>query len=106
MKGEGREIMSQENKNKIKKAAALKYSPDENSAPQVVASGMGEIAEKIIKTAEESLVPVYKDEALADSLSKLKAEEEIPRELYEVVAEILVFVCNLDLKYGEAHGKK
>jgi flagellar biosynthesis protein len=94
------------NKNKIREAAALKYSPEGNSAPQIIALGKGEAAENIIKTAKDNRVPVYKDESLAHTLNKLKIGQEIPAELYGVVAEILVFVGNLDLKYGEIYGKK
>ncbi len=79
--------MSRLNKNnKIRKAAALRYSPEKNNAPEVVAVGKGEIASKIIENAKENNVPVYEDESLANDLSKLKPGLEIPRELYEVVA--------------------
>ena len=44
----------------------------------------------------ESNVPTYKDDKLADTLSRLKIGDMIPTELYEVVAEILVFVNDLD----------
>ena len=39
-------------------AAALKYNPDLNYAPVVVASGLGELAKKIINIADENGVPV------------------------------------------------
>ena len=54
------------------------------------------IAEKIIETAKEADVPFYKDDKLADTLSKLEIGDMIPPELYEVVAEILVFVNDMD----------
>ena len=40
-------------------AAALKYNPDLNYAPVVVASGLGELAKKIINIADENGVPVF-----------------------------------------------
>lgn len=50
----------------------------------------------VVKAAKESNVPTYKDDKLADTLSRLKIGDMIPTELYEVVAEILVFVNDLD----------
>lgn len=54
------------------------------------------MADKIIEKAKESNVPLYKDNKLAGTLSKLKIGDMIPPELYEVVAEILVFVDDMD----------
>lgn len=83
------------NDEKRKKAVALMYDPD-NKAPMVVASGKGEVAERIIKKAEESDVATYEDEGLTDTLLKLDIGEMIPSELYGVVAEILVYVDKMD----------
>ena len=80
---------------KKKSAIALEYDPND-SAPRVVASGTGAIAEKIIEKAKEAKVPVHQDAKLADTLSRLEIGEMIPPELYEVVAEILVFVDAMD----------
>jgi len=91
---------------KIRKAAALKYMPGEDSAPKLVACGKGRIAEKIIESAEENHIPLYKDPELAGALNELDIGDEIPFELYEVVAEILVFVCGIDRAYGEKIVKK
>ena len=65
-------------------------------APKVVASGRGYLADKIVEVAKESDVPVHKDAKLARSLSVLDIGEYIPPELYSVVAEVLVFVDNMD----------
>lgn len=81
--------------NKSKKAVALMYDPD-NQAPQVVASGQGALADKIIDKAKEHDVPLYKDTDLTDTLLKLDIGECIPPELYGVVAEILVYVDKMD----------
>ncbi len=80
---------------KKKSAIALEYDPND-SAPRVLASGTGKIAEKIIEKAKEAKVPVHQDAKLADTLSRLEIGEMIPPELYEVVAEILVFVEQMD----------
>ena len=84
-----------EEKNKIKQAIALSYDPDDD-APKVIASGKGALAERIIEKAQEAYVPVHRDDKLADTLSRLDIGDMIPPELYEVVAEILVFVDAMD----------
>lgn len=85
----------EEKKNKIKQAIALEYNPDEE-APKVIATGRGALAERIIEKAKESDVPVHRDDKLADTLSRLEIGDMIPPELYEVVAEILIFVDSMD----------
>lgn len=87
--------MAQEKEKKVKQAIALEYDPSED-APKVIASGRGILAEKIIEKAKENDVPIHKDDKLADTLSRLEIGEMIPPELYEVVAEILVFVDSMD----------
>lgn len=82
-------------KEKPKQAIALSYDPGEE-APKVVASGRGILAEKIIEKAKEFDVPLHRDDKLADTLSRLEIGDMIPPELYEVVAEILVFVDAMD----------
>lgn len=87
--------MAKETENKVKQAIALEYDPDDE-APIVIASGKGALAERIIEKAKEADVPVHRDDKLADTLSRLDIGEMIPPELYEVVAEILVFVDAMD----------
>ena len=84
-----------EEKKKVKQAIALAYDPTED-APKVIASGKGALAERIIEKAKEAEVPVHRDDKLADTLSRLEIGDMIPPELYEVVAEILVFVDGMD----------
>lgn len=81
--------------NKPKTAVALSYDPGD-LAPKILATGKGELAEKIIEKGKENKVPLYKDNKLADTLSKLEIGDTIPPELYDVVAEILVFVDDMD----------
>lgn len=94
-----------ENKN-VKKAAALHYNHEESDAPKIIAIGSGEAAEKIIETAADNDVPVVKDTALAQVLTKLSIGDEIPSELYNVVAEIFIFIYSMDKDYGERHERK
>jgi flagellar biosynthesis protein len=77
------------------KAVALKYNPDE-AAPKVVAKGVGTIAEKIMEKGKEADVPIYQDAKLTEELTKLDLGEQIPPELYEVVAQVLIFISDLD----------
>ncbi|MCX7774101.1 MAG: EscU/YscU/HrcU family type III secretion system export apparatus switch protein [Clostridia bacterium] len=91
--------------NKMKKASALSYKPGESKAPQVIASGKGEIANKIIEKAKEAHIPIYEDEHLAEALSHIQLGSEIPTELYEVVAEVLAFISRLDETYAQ-RGRK
>lgn len=94
-----------DNKNqKPKQAIALSYDPSED-APKVIASGRGALAERIIEKAKESDVPIHRDDKLADTLSRLEIGEMIPPELYEVVAEILVFVDAMDKLKGKVKDK-
>lgn len=82
-------------KPKKRTAIALEYDPND-AAPKVIASGTGVIADKIIEKAKENKVPVHKDDKLANTLSRLQIGEMIPPELYEVVAEVLMFVDAMD----------
>lgn len=75
-------------KYKRNKAVALKYNAGEDTAPVVIASGYGNVAEKIIDIAEKKGIPVYKDDSTASMLCMLEVGCDIPVELYEVVAAI------------------
>jgi flagellar biosynthesis protein len=77
---------------RLQKAAALKYSENgTDSAPVVVASGSGHIAQTIIDIAEKNGVPVFRDNSLATLLSQLQCDTEIPPELYRAVVDIYVY---------------
>ena len=80
---------------KRKTAVALGYQKGD-MAPKILATGTGAVAERIIETAKEADVPLYEDSKLAETLSRLEIGEAIPPELYDVVAEILVFVNDMD----------
>ncbi|MBF0274351.1 MAG: EscU/YscU/HrcU family type III secretion system export apparatus switch protein [Nitrospinae bacterium] len=75
-----------------KKAVAMKYDPRKKDAPKIVAKGEHHIAERIIELAKEHGVAIHEDVDLVNVLSKLDLQQEIPEELYQVVAEVLVFV--------------
>lgn len=75
-----------------KKAVALKYERYRDSAPKVVAKGKGVIAEKIIEVAKQHGVYIKEDPTLVEVLSGLELYEEVPEDLYKVVAEIFVLI--------------
>lgn len=89
-----------EEKEKQRTAVAVAYEPGD-VAPKILAAGKGAVAERIIETAKENDVPFYQDNKLAETLSKLEIGDTIPPELYEVVAEILVFVDDMDRMKGK-----
>lgn len=74
-----------------KKAVALKYDPQKNGAPVVVASGMGYLAERISEAAMEAGVPVYEDDSLATLLTQLQLGAAIPEELYQAIVDIYIY---------------
>lgn len=94
------EQMFEKEKEKAKTAVAVAYQPGD-VAPKILAAGKGAVADRIIETAKENDVPFYQDSSLADTLSKLEIGSTIPPELYEVVAEILVFVDDMDRMKGK-----
>jgi flagellar biosynthesis protein len=84
-----------------KRATALRYT-EGSEAPEVVATGRGEIARKILDAAEEAGVPVRRDPALVEALAKLDVGRTIPPELYVAVAEALVWAYRLDANASKA----
>lgn len=79
-----------------KRAVALKYNSEKDSAPTIVASGRGLVAENILKSAAESNISIQENSDLAQTLSHLDLGSEIPEALYDVVAEIVLFIAEMD----------
>jgi flagellar biosynthesis protein len=86
-----------------RQATALSYEAGE-TAPRVVATGRGYIAERIIAAAREAGVPVKSDPALANALSALDLGDEIPDALYRAVAETVAWAYRLDAQAGRPSG--
>ena len=78
-----------------KSAVALKYNPEKDYSPIVVAAGHGHAAERIISLADESGVPIYRDDSAAAVLTMLDVGQCVPPEMYSVVAAIYVEVMKL-----------
>ena len=72
-----------------KKVVALSY--DGVTAPTLSAKGTDDLAEEIIALAKEHDIPIHEEPELVNLLATLKLGEEIPRELYVAVAEVIAF---------------
>ncbi len=81
---------------KKRTAIALRYDVEKDAAPLVLASGRGVVADEILRIADENKIPLYENTKLAELLSKLELDAQIPPELYTLVAEVLFFVYQLD----------
>ena len=80
-------------------AVALKYDPNKDNAPHLIAKGQDEVALRIVKIAEDSDVTVIENKPLARGIyASTPLNAEIPGEYYGVVAEILVQVYRLKNK--------
>ncbi len=86
--------MDQKTKDR-QQAVALRYEPERDRAPKLVAKGQGYLAEKILELARQHHIPVREDKNLLQILSRLDLNQEIPAEVYRAVAEILAFIYRL-----------
>jgi flagellar biosynthesis protein len=77
-------------------AVALAYDPDVADAPRVVASGRGELAERILAVAAANGVTVREDADLAEVLAAVGVDSVIPVEAFAAVAEILAYVYRVN----------
>jgi len=78
-----------------RRAAALEYRRGQAGAPTLVAKGSDDVAEEIVAAAREHGVPIHRDPALVNVLSRLDLDDEIPVELFVAVAAVLAFVYRL-----------
>ncbi len=94
--------------NKKNKAVALKYNSETDQAPVIIASGYGEVANKIINIAEQNGIPVYRDDSAASLMCMLDVGSTIPPELYEVIAAIYcqLLKSTTDLRNGKSKKTK
>ncbi len=85
-----------------KSAVALQY--DGKGAPRLTAKGQGAVAEQIIALAEEYGIPLREDRELVGLLAQLDLYDEIPRELYLAVAEVIAFAYLVTGKFPPGWG--
>ena len=80
-------------------AVALQYDRESGSAPVVVAKGADFMAQKIKDIAKENKVEIVENKPLARMLYfNVEIDQEIPQELYQMVAEILAYVYRIKNK--------
>ncbi len=79
-------------------AVALHY--DAPNAPIVVATGRGHVGQKIIEVAREHGVPLEQNAALAEALSTIPLDDQIPEQLYVAVAQIIGFIMRSGSRRG------
>lgn len=84
-----------------KKAVALQYNPEAAEAPLLIAKGSGLTAQKILELAEQHQIPIEEDASLVQLLSQVEINQQIPAALYQVVAEVLAMVYQLDKRVGQ-----
>ncbi|MBB3140393.1 EscU/YscU/HrcU family type III secretion system export apparatus switch protein [Halomonas organivorans] len=83
--------MNDSDRQSRRQAVALAYQ-EAKGAPRVVAQGYGELAERIVEEARRQGVFVHDAPELVGLLMQLDLDEEIPPRLYQVIAELLVWV--------------
>jgi flagellar biosynthesis protein len=81
-------------------AIALRYDPDKDKAPTVVAAGQDFLADQIIATAKRHHVPIREDKSLASALSGLDCGRHVPPEMYRAVAEVITWVFRMEKQGG------
>jgi len=79
------------NDNLTTTAVALTWDGDGNIAPVISAQGLDSVAEQIVAVAKEHNIPLHEDAQLAQLLMTLELGEEIPEELYIVIAKVIAF---------------
>lgn len=85
-----------------KQAVAIVYNEKTaGSAPKVLASGKGYIAEQIVETAKEAGIHIHEDPNLIELLANVPVGDDIPVELYQTVAEVLAFVYQVNEKFKD-----
>jgi flagellar biosynthesis protein len=96
---------------KQKSAVGLKYQQSnqdvliKDGAPTIIAKGFGDLADEIIALARQNGVLVHEDPYLSDFLATLDLGQEIPDQLYHVIAELISFSYVLQGKFPDSWAK-
>ena len=83
-------------------AVALDSDRTRRHAPRVIAKGRGALAEQILEIAFDRGIKVRTDADLAEILSAVELDSEIPLEALAAVAEILSYVYRAQAEGSEA----
>lgn len=94
--------MTEKSSPQRRSAVALRYDPKTDQAPQLVAKGYGEIAEAIIRHAEQAGLYVHSQPELVGLLMQIELDDYIPPELYQVVAELLAWIYQIEQQNNDA----
>ena len=80
-------------------AAVIKYDEESGKSPIVVAQGKGEVARQIIELAKQNNILMQEDSSLVAELLEMDLGENIPPQLYNVMAEILLLIEEMEKNY-------
>lgn len=88
------------------KSVAIRYDPDQENAPVLLAKGKGYMAERIVAVAREHGIHVQQDPALVELLMELELNEQVPPQLYKAVAKVLGAVYRVNKELARQRGIK
>lgn len=95
--------MSDRNADARRRAIAMAYSGERTDAPRVVAKGYGNVADRIIELGQQEGVFVHDSPELVALLMQVDLDAHIPESLYQVVAELLVWIGQIDSAATSGH---
>jgi flagellar biosynthesis protein len=80
-------------------AAVIKYDDETGKSPTIVAQGKGQVAQQIIALAQKNNIHMQEDSSLVANLLDMDLGDNIPPQLYSVMAEILVLIEEMERNY-------
>ena len=89
----------------IKKSLALKWDREKDDAPRLIAAGKGALADRILSLAMEAGIPIQENGILTEALVDTALGSEIPPELYQIAAEVYIFLMELEKTEAESSAK-
>lgn len=80
-------------------AAVIKYDEETGKSPIVVAQGKGQVAQQIIELAKKNHIHMQEDSTLVANLLDMDLGDNVPPQLYSVMAEILLLIEEMEKNY-------
>jgi flagellar biosynthesis protein len=80
-------------------AAVIKYEEGTGKTPTVVAQGTGQVAQQIMSLAKKNNIHLQEDSSLVANLLDMDLGDNIPPQLYSVMAEILILIEEMEKSY-------